>query len=307
MSSNVPPSRVGAGTATRPVMTRPTGPILVRGPVPARGSAAQPALGLGPSSSMRENYGTMGVDGYYTHVARTYRNPHFAAIQQCLATLLDQIALVAGQPSDDSRWPSDSAPEPVPLRVRAWRVLDLAAGSGEATIALEAWISARSRAPAANSNAAIARRNATAAAVTPILARAGAPTVDACDPYTAPAYADRVGRDECRPWSFEDISDGCLEDLPVYDVVVCSFALHLVDPPSKLYGVLTSLARRAKYLVILSPHKKPVVDEKMGWDTVLDVYTGGAGNARVHGRVLQSRLVEYEDDVGAAQGDPGLE
>ena len=38
-----------------------------------------------------------------------------------------------------------------------------------------------------------------------------------------------MGR-SCRRWSFEDVADGVLEQEQVYDLVLCSFAMHLLEP-----------------------------------------------------------------------------
>jgi cell division inhibitor SulA len=43
------------------------------------------------------------------------------------------------------------------------------------------------------------------------------------------------------------------------EMVICSFALHLVETPSNLFALLWQLSLRARWLVILAPHKKPEV------------------------------------------------
>ncbi|KAG2423682.1 hypothetical protein HYH02_015297 [Chlamydomonas schloesseri] len=52
--------------------------------------------------------------------------------------------------------------------------------------------------------------------------------------------------------------------LAAFDLVVCSFALHLCEP-SRLYGTLTALARSARWLLILAPHKLPYIRQEYGW------------------------------------------
>lgn len=42
-------------------------------------------------------------------------------------------------------------------------------------------------------------------------------------------------------------------------MVVCSFALHLIDSPSALFALLCALSYKARWLVVLAPHKKPEV------------------------------------------------
>jgi len=45
----------------------------------------------------------------------------------------------------------------------------------------------------------------------------------------------------------------------IIDMVVCSFALHLVQSPSELFSLLWELSTKASWLVVLAPHKKPQV------------------------------------------------
>ncbi|HZN66943.1 MAG TPA: class I SAM-dependent methyltransferase [Tepidisphaeraceae bacterium] len=118
--------------------------------------------------------------------------------------------------------------------MQAWpldlsRVLDLAAGSGEATLALRSL---------------------------------GAKHVEAADPYTAEAYADRTGAVAERI-SFEDVAAGALSGRR-YTLIVCSFALHLCAP-SRLPVVAQQLALVADALLVLTPHKRPVLREQWGW------------------------------------------
>ena len=116
-----------------------------------------------------------------------------------------------------------------PLR----RVLDLACGSGEASAAFMGW------------------------------SGAAACTLDAADPFTYEAYERRMGRPAHR-WSFEDIAGGALDEQPPYDLVLASFCLHLLER-SYLRTTLAALARSARFLVVLSPHKRPAIDESSGW------------------------------------------
>src|SRR5437763_911706 len=75
------------------------------------------------------------------------------------------------------------------------RVLDLACGSGEATLALR---------------------------------ELGAGTIDGVDPYTGAAYQARTGQ-PAEELSFEAIAGGALDGRH-YNLVVCSYALHLLEP-----------------------------------------------------------------------------
>lgn len=46
---------------------------------------------------------------------------------------------------------------------------------------------------------------------------------------------------------------------PFIDMVICSFALHLIKSPSELFSVLWELSTKSRWLVVLAPHKKPEV------------------------------------------------
>ncbi|GAA6012935.1 hypothetical protein JCM10207_008385 [Rhodosporidiobolus poonsookiae] len=116
----------------------------------------------------------------------------------------------------------------------------------------------------------------------------------AADPYTQPAYEQRTGR-PCLPLSFSDVAAGGLpppsaavsrggstegageggekagedegegEQDELYDLVVVSFALHLVESPSELWALLAELAKRARWLVVTAPHKKPDIKPTWSW------------------------------------------
>ncbi|KAJ3525105.1 hypothetical protein NM688_g8455 [Phlebia brevispora] len=107
------------------------------------------------------------------------------------------------------------------------------------------------------------------------------------DPYTAEAFHSRTQLANCSTLSFKDVADGklpeaCLESqnpqIPlsllhtapfgeddVVEMTVCSFALHLIESPSELFGLLWQLSTKCRWLVILAPHKKPEIKEGWGW------------------------------------------
>jgi SAM-dependent methyltransferase len=155
--------------------------------------------------SIRKEYEQHGVRGFYEQFGDAYRNPHEAAIR---------LALHEGL----SCWQVDLS-----------RVLDLACGSGEVTLALQ---------------------------------ELGCAAIDGIDPYTAEAYRARTGR-QAEPFTFEQIADGALEDRP-YSLIVCSFALHLL-PASRLPVLAYQLHRLAPALIVLTPHKRPRLREAWGW------------------------------------------
>lgn len=132
------------------------------------------------------------------------------------------------------------------------RILDLACGSGEITL---------------------------------MLRQLGFQTINGIDPYTGDAYEKRVGHPIHAKYTFEQIADGCLEnDEDHYDVIVCSFAAHLIAP-SYLPLVMIQLRFVAKKLIILTPHKRPQISPDWGW-TLQDEF--------VHERI-RARLYTTED------------
>lgn len=143
--------------------------------------------------------------GYYARFGAAYRNPHERAVRAALRAAA-------------ARWE-------FPLG----RVLDLACGSGEATLALQ---------------------------------ELGAGQIDGIDPYTFAAYAARTGRPAERH-SFEQIAAGALAGRH-YDTIVCSYALHLVEP-SRLPALALQLSLIAGHLIVLTPHKRPAIQPAWGW------------------------------------------
>ncbi|HZL37522.1 MAG TPA: class I SAM-dependent methyltransferase [Tepidisphaeraceae bacterium] len=159
-----------------------------------------------PIPSVRAQYERIGADAWYETCGSQYRNPH----EPIVARLIEKTTL---------EWKLDLTD-----------VLDLAAGSGEATLALRS---------------------------------AGAKRVRGIDPYTADAYLQRTGqRAQC--FTFADIAAGALADCR-FSLIVCSFAMHLCEP-SRLPGLLHALGRTSDTLLIITPHKRPVIRRQWGWE-----------------------------------------
>ena len=158
-----------------------------------------------PEEALRHLYERHGVEGYYAQFGDQYRNPHEQRVRAAL-----HAAVAAWQPDLS-------------------RVLDLACGSGEATLALR---------------------------------EVGAGSVDGIDPYTAGAYQSRTGRPS-ENFTFEAIAAGALAGRR-YSLVVCSYALHLLEP-SRLPRLAYELSRLAPGLLILTPHKRPLIRPEWGW------------------------------------------
>ncbi|HEX5245265.1 MAG TPA: class I SAM-dependent methyltransferase, partial [Tepidisphaeraceae bacterium] len=133
--------------------------------------------------SIRKKYEQHGAEEYYRKFGVAYRNPHEPEIQDVISEAV-------------KTWPLDLS-----------NVLDLAAGSGEVTIAL---------------------------------AEHHAGKIAGVDPFTAAAYAQRTGK-AAEKFDFAQIAAGALEGRR-YSLIVCSFALHLCEP-SRLPALAYRLAQ----------------------------------------------------------------
>ena len=156
--------------------------------------------------AIRHEYESHGVEGFYKERGGEYRNPHEPMIARSIE-----------------------------IAVRDWKpdlsnVLDLAAGSGEATL---------------------------------VLRQLGARRIDAIDPYTFEAYEKRTGATAGRQ-TFQQIADGALAGRS-YTLIVCSFALHLIEV-SRLPQVCYELSLIGDAMLILTPHKRPQIRREWGWE-----------------------------------------
>ena len=176
---------------------------------------------------IRKEYEQHGVKRFYEQFGNAYRNPHEAAIRAVLREGL-------------SRWQVDLS-----------RVLDLACGSGEVTLALQ---------------------------------ELGCTAIDGIDPYTVEAYRARTGR-EAEPLTFAQIAEGVLEGRR-YSLIVCSFALHLLAK-SRLPVLAYQLNRIAPALIVLTPHKRPHLREEWGWQ-LEDEFVEARVRARLYRRIAAS-------------------
>ncbi len=156
-------------------------------------------------NSIRSRYESVGVNAFYQNEGDDYRNPHEEAIGQLLAQVVPE-------------W-----------RLDLTSVLDLAAGSGEVTLALR---------------------------------ELGAGRVAGIDPFTFRAYARRTG-DVAERLTFAQIAAGGLRGRE-YSLIVCSFALHLCEA-SRLPVVAQELSLIAPSLLVIMPHKRPVLRPGWGW------------------------------------------
>lgn len=157
------------------------------------------------NESIRKKYEQYSVRGFYQQFGKDYRNPHEPTINRVI-----QLAV--------QKWQLDLQ-----------KVLDLACGSGEVTLALN---------------------------------NLGYDRIDGIDPYTNKAYWQRTGK-LAETYSFEDIGTGVLWGR-YYSLIICSFALHLLSE-SRLPVVAYHLSTIADSLVIITPHKRPNLKPEWGW------------------------------------------
>lgn len=184
---------------------------------------------------MRAHYEASGVRGYYEKSGSEYKNPHDKALCRCIRKAM-------------AHWEGKGHVCVSKLS----SVLDVACGSGEATLALRSCVGI------------------------------GECAFFATDPYTHAAYSKRVGAPAMKH-SFKDISQGLLGDKK-YSLIVSSFALHLMSK-SLLWACLTQLSERAPLLLVCTPHKRPHITENMGWTLLGEVY-----EERVRARLYKSTV-----------------
>ncbi|GLB38300.1 putative fungal protein [Lyophyllum shimeji] len=220
------------------------------------------------SHSMRENY-QQGVSEYYGKVGSVYRNPHFPGIRRCMFQWLNRW------------WQMESTSLSMQDEIL---MFDMACGRS-ATIAFREWWElgrklheSLKRANYGGNALAEPPRKKTQTMPPPIPPEYPQPKIVAADPFTSVAYYERTSLPSSR-LSFKDISEGSLPPLqpetsapessavayPTIDMVICSFALHLVETPSELFSLLWELSSKTRWLVVLAPHKKPEIKEGWGW------------------------------------------
>lgn len=97
--------------------------------------------------------------------------------------------------------------------------------------------------------------------VTRVLQSLGAHHITGCDPFTHQLFEQNTGL-PCLQHSFKDVIRGSLVGQR-YSLIVSSFALHLC-PPKDLYPLTWQLLQVAPLLVVLTPHKRPELENLPG-------------------------------------------
>ena len=98
-----------------------------------------------------------------------------------------------------------------------------------------------------------------------------------CDPYTYEAYKAATGL-SCLRYTFDELLRGQLTG--DYSSIICSFALHLC-PEEKLYPLTYALFNLSPVLVIITPHKRPVLEGFKGVSLVKRTVVSTARKKRV--------------------------
>ncbi len=91
---------------------------------------------------------------------------------------------------------------------------------------------------------------------------------NASDPFTYELYKKNLNQ-PCFRWSFDDVIKGKIKG--EYSCIICSFAMHLC-PAEKLYPLVIQLFQHSKTLVIITPHKRPVLEELNGVELIRTDY-----------------------------------
>ena len=187
---------------------------------------------------------------YYESFGEEYRNPHFSVLKEVLPTTLfnEILAPKILLPMMESKARNElqmtmtttmTTTMMTTTTTKTFRVLDFCAGAGEFTKILLHWSK-------------------------DIVKLAFA--ITGADPYTRAAFIKETEGLECKPWSFKDVCEGCLDEGEedggiMYDFVAISYAIHLLDA-SLEYLFYNALAKRCRYLVVVSPTKNKGVIEK---------------------------------------------
>lgn len=205
---------------------------------------------------------------YYETFGEEYRNPHFQVLKEVLPrTLFHDIVvpkiLVPILKTKRKQQSDDAAA----TTATTFRVLDFCCGAGEFTKILLNWSKDVDKIAFA---------------------------ITGADPYTRGAFVKETEGLECRPWSFKDVCEGCLEEEGdedfVYDFVAISYAIHLLEA-SLEYVFYNALAKRCRYLVIVSPTKNKGAIEKRNESSFGFKEIAYDTKLKVHLRVFESLRV----------------
>lgn len=98
--------------------------------------------------------------------------------------------------------------------------------------------------------------------VSQVLQKLGYTEVMGCDPYTHELYTTNTQR-PCLTFNFQEVIQGKLNEALASQKlsgIICSFAMHLC-PEKQLYPLVYNLFQLTNQLVIITPHKRPVLED----------------------------------------------
>ncbi|WP_299453501.1 class I SAM-dependent methyltransferase [uncultured Microscilla sp.] len=102
--------------------------------------------------------------------------------------------------------------------------------------------------------------------VSRILQAMGFADVQGCDPYTHELYQQQVGQ-TCLTYNFQEVIQGRLNQWVAdqqpnqeFSSIICSFAMHLC-PEKQLYPLVSNLFQLTRQLIIITPHKRPALED----------------------------------------------
>ena len=232
---------------------------------------------------IRNIYAEQGVQQYYELRGKEYRNPHFPMMKEVFPKMLNEFIvsivmkdkLVAKARSVDDADDADDDNSTTAQTMTTLKMLDFSCGAGEMTKIVLQW--------------SLKRDDVAILAV-------------GADPYTREAFKEEVGDGiECKSWSFQDVCNGAIDDEDEldcddcdcddargkkFDFVIISYAIHLLEA-SLEYNFYNALAKKTRYLVIVSPTKNKGLIENDSLGFRLVRYES---EMKIHVRVYESLL-----------------
>lgn len=120
----------------------------------------------------------------------------------------------------------------------------------------------------------------------------------ASDPFTQAAYAKNINKN-CLDYTFMDIIKGKLTG--VYTSIICSFAMHLC-PEKQLYSLVWQLFNHTNSLIIITPHKRPILEDLEGVNLVFEdfVLTKERGK-KVRLKCYSNKLVNFSQECSSTK------
>lgn len=98
--------------------------------------------------------------------------------------------------------------------------------------------------------------------VTQTLLALGGNHITASDPFTHQLFAQHFPAITCYQWDFQAVVRGEIQGN--FSCIICSFALHLA-PEQQLFTLAWNLLQHAPLLVVITPHKRPAIEEMEGF------------------------------------------